>query len=508
MTSLKRRIVNEPVVWFIPAVTFILVFAMAARTPLDSDMFWHLRAGEATWSGGKPLLQDMFSFTRFGQHWINHSWLAQVGMFLLYRCGGYLALGFVTAMLATLSLGLVYPQMEGGPLLRAFVLVLAATVAAPVWSPRPQLASLVFFSAVTYVLYLYKWRGQERLWLLPLLFVVWSNSHGGYILGLLAIGALLVGETLNHGLGRAGEEVIEWNRILKLAGWGFMAGLAAGINPNGAATWSIPFKTVGIGALQESIAEWSSPNFHQLAQQPFFWMLVATLGAAGLSRRQLDGSELVCVAGFAYMAILARRNFGPFALVAAPVLARHISAVIEEQRARHAEKWRQFHADKWKNPDFHLNKHIRLTLNLLIVIILALVAITKLILVSSPAYVNREITRLYPVDASVWIAQAQPVGNLFNEYNWGGYLVWALRDYPVFVDGRTDLFDQPLLETYQLTNAGEPGWQDRLDEFGVNLALVETGSGLAQKLALNPAWENTYTDELAKVFVRRVGGGW
>jgi hypothetical protein len=155
----------------------------------------------------------------------------------------------------------------------------------------------------------------------------------------------------------------------------------------------------------------------------------------------------------------------------------------------------------------HPGTHFRLALNLLIVTTLALVAFGKLFLVSSPAYVNREITRLYPVGALTWITQAQPVGNLFNEYNWGGYLVWTLRDYPVFVDGRTDLFDQPLLETYQLTNAGGPGWQDRLDQFGVNLALVETGSGLARQLALNPAWENTYTDELAKVFVRRVGGG-
>jgi hypothetical protein len=49
------------------------------------------------------------------------------------------------------------------------------------------------------------------------------------------------------------------------------------------------------------------------------------------------------------MAILARRNFGPFALIAAPVLSRHLIALIEEQQAHHAEKWRQFNANKWKN---------------------------------------------------------------------------------------------------------------------------------------------------------------
>jgi hypothetical protein len=144
---------------------------------------------EVIWSGGKPLLEDTFSFTRFGQHWINHSWLAQVSMFLLYRSGGlprprcHGYTGDIESGIGVSPNGrwAVFASVRLGPGSHSWLLR---------FGPRPQLASLVFFSAVTYVLYLYKWRGQERLWLLPLLFVVWSNLHGGYVLGLLAIGAV------------------------------------------------------------------------------------------------------------------------------------------------------------------------------------------------------------------------------------------------------------------------------------------------------------------------------
>ena len=69
-------------------VTGLLVFIMAARTPLDTDFWWHIRAGEVTWQTAKPLLTDQFTFTRQGQPWTNHSWLAEVILYLVFQAGG------------------------------------------------------------------------------------------------------------------------------------------------------------------------------------------------------------------------------------------------------------------------------------------------------------------------------------------------------------------------------------------------------------------------------------
>ena len=303
-------------------VVLLLIAAMAAGTPLDTDMWWHLRAGEVTLTTGQPLLSDLFSFTRSGAAWTNHSWLAQVFLYLLFRLGGFMALGVLVCSLATASMALTYQQMEGPAVLRAFALILSAIVSAPVWSARPQLFSLLLFGLVAYLLHLYKRHQRDRLfWLVPV-FILWSNLHGGYILGLLLIGTMIAGEVLNHLLGNHGEHVLSYPRILRLAGWALLCGVAVLANPNGIRTWLIPFQTVGVQTLQNFVDEWASPDFHQISQQPLLWLLLGLMISAGLARRRWDGSDLVQVSIFAYLALVARRNFGPFAMVAGPVLTR------------------------------------------------------------------------------------------------------------------------------------------------------------------------------------------
>src|SRR5512146_190025 len=89
-------------------ITFLLIFIMAARTPLDSDMFWHLRAGEERLRQGHVLRADILSFSRAGAAGTNPYWIAQVGMALLYNGLGWLGLGGAVAVLATLSMFLVF----------------------------------------------------------------------------------------------------------------------------------------------------------------------------------------------------------------------------------------------------------------------------------------------------------------------------------------------------------------------------------------------------------------
>jgi len=479
---------------------------MAARTPLDSDMWWHMRAGEETLKSGSPITVDTLSHTRMGEPWVNHSWLSQVVLFMLYQTGGFFALGAVVALLAALSFGLVYLQMDGPALLRAFVIILAVPVAAMVWSARPQVVSLVLFGLVGTILFLYKWHHRNYLWTLLIIFVLWSNLHGGYVLGLLLIGSMIIGEIINRVLFRTGKEVLGWKQIGWLTLWGFLAGLVVVINPNGLAMWMIPFKTVGVGVLQELISEWASPDFHQLVQQPFLWLLFATLGIAGLSKRRLDGSDLVSVVGFAYLALLARRNYGPFAMVAAPVLSRHLTTLLSEWRIQAEDEMSgafvRIRNLSQKFDQRSLSPGIKKVINASIIILLSTVALLKLYAVTEPVFVDKYLKEIFPVEAVKWINENQPAGELFNEYNWGGYLTWELRDYPVFVDGRTDLYDNEVLMEYLEIQAGRVGWEETLKEYSVKVVLVEVNSGLAHSLSSNQRWRWAYGDEKAVVFVR------
>lgn len=491
---------------FFLLVALLLIFIIAARTPADSDMWWHLRAGEETLRQGKPLLEDVFSYTRFGQPWINHSWLAEVIMFLAYRAGSFVLLGFGVALLATLSMYIIYLQMEGPALLRSFVLVLGAIVASLVWSPRPQLFSLVLLALVAYLLYLYKWRRRNHLvWFIPV-FLLWSNLHGGFPLGLILIGLMILGEIFNHMMKLQNPEVLDWKRILRLCMWLAAAAIVVLANPNGINTWLIPFRTVNVNALQNLVAEWASPNFHDPAQQLILLLLFGGVASFAFSGRAADGTDLLAFIGFAVMAMVARRNYGPFALVATPIFSRYLYLALQSWRTRASES-------KPRGLLIYLQKYIQSQsrneisprlqhgFNLAIMGLLSIVAAGKMVAVTQPVMVSTAIETQIPLKAVAWIENNHPQGHLLSEYNWGGYLINNLRDYPVFIDGRTDLFgDEIIGEWIQIVQATGQ-YQDLLDEYDVRVVLLYTDRPLVNALR-GAGWKEVYDEDNSSILVR------
>ncbi|WP_298006648.1 MULTISPECIES: hypothetical protein [Anaerolinea] len=479
---------------WVAVVVGVLIFLMAARTPLDSDLWWHLRTGEETLQSGKPVLTDIFSFTRYGSPWINHSWLGQVVLAGLYRLGGYTALTVLVAGLATLSLMLVYRQMSAPPLWRAVVVILAGLVCAPLWTARPQLFSLALFALLLVLLPAFRTERLSPYLVLPPLFAVWSNLHGGYALGFLLLGATLAGQVMDRWL--TPEHAPSWRGIARLAGASALGFLAVALNPNGINMWKIPFQTVGVQILRQAISEWASPDFHDLTQQPFLWMLAGILLTLGISRQRRPAETLLPVLLFTAMGLMARRNFAPFALAAAPLLA---SAGWEALQTAFAPL--SPHLKRYSGASRPVRASLRRSINLTSVGLLAFAAFLKAGLVSHPALVEGAIRQYYPADAVAWMEQHHPTGNLFNEYAWGGYLIWRLPQVPVFVDGRTDLYGDDLLKEWlTLVNAGED-WQNLLEKHGIRLALISPDAPLRHALK-QAGWQEQYADPIAVILAK------
>lgn len=485
--------------WFIPILGLTLVFILAARTPVDSDMWWHLKAGEQTWTTGAPMLVDSFSFSRLGVHWINHSWLSQVGMYLLYRTGGFLALGGAMTLLATTSMGFVYLQMSGPPILKAFLLILGSAVTAVVWSPRPQIVSLVLLALVSTVLFLYKWRNKDHLKWLPVIFLPWSNLHGGFVLGFLLIGAVIAGEIANHLLGNSSPNVLAWKQVRRLILWSLVSAFALLVNPNGFDIWRIPFQTVEVSALQQFVQEWASPDFHELFQQPFLWLLFAILASVAFSRRRMDASDFVVVVLFGYMGLVARRNFGPFGIVALPVLSRYLwSAIQSLGKPETLEPDWQIYTEPAASPP---RPRWQRRINLGIFALLALVAIGKLYAVTYPTMIDAATRATEPVDATDWLVQNHAQGRILNEYNWGGYLDWRLNPPQVFVDGRTDLFGDAVLGEWLTAVQAGDGWQNILAKWQIDTVMIDPQKPLASTLG-GSGWKLLYKDSQAVIYGR------
>jgi hypothetical protein len=474
-------------------ILFALLFALAARIPTDTDTWWHIRSGEYTLSNGM-IYADPFSFTKAGQPWVNHSWGAQIVLYGVWQAAGNLGLAVYTAALATGGMWFVYKMSPGSVYLRAFVLVIGAAAAAVFWSPRPQMLSFFLSAAVLYLLHLYKRRGIDRLWLLPVMVGLWGNLHAGFSIAFIFLGGFTAGEVLNNLFRPTAEHVIPWRGIRRLVLVTAVSAAALVVNPYGLHMLAVPFQTISIGALQNFIQEWNSPNFHDRSTWPFIFLLLGLLGAAGGSRKRLDWTDFLLASGTAFMGLLAGRNIAVFAVAATPVLADHLDALLSERG--------------WViQPARRVTPRMGV-LNAVLAALIVLGAAAKVLLVLDADTVREAQETYLPVKVAEYLRDEDPAGPMFNSYNWGGYLMFMLPDEPVFVDGRTDLYgDEFLTNTYLRTAIGGDGWRETLNRYGIRLVVVEAGSGLARQLRDEPGWSLDYEDAMAAVFTREIMNG-
>jgi hypothetical protein len=478
-------------------VTLLAVLALAVRPSVDSDTWWHLRAGAWMVDHRQILTADPFSLTRQGQPWIYPGWLAQLALYGVYAALSYGGLNLVTGLMVALAFVSLWPVLDAGPLVRAFVLILAASASGIFWSARPQIFTLALAGVFIALLERQRANRGRGWWILPLLMVGWVNLHGGFAVGLMLIGV--------YGLGEGAELVLARRRGLtwaqawtehrpRLLRWGAAGALsvaALALNPAGPVMVLYPFKTLSIGVLRQYIQEWQSPDFHLLQTQPFAWMLILTLVVLAVSKLRPHAAHLLLVALFAWWGLDAARNIGLFAVASAPALARHADDVVRELRPKLAATGQ-------------IPERLARALNLGLGLLVALAALAR-IATQLPDSVNQSaVEATMPVEAVDFLEARPPVGPLFNSYNWGGYILWRLYPgYLSFVDGRTDLFDDQLLTQYLSVWSGDAEWKPVFQEWGIRLVLIEPEAPLAQVLEAN-GWRIVYQD--AKAVILMPGG--
>jgi hypothetical protein len=102
-----------------------------------------------------------------------------------------------------------------------------------------------------------------------------------------------------------------------------------------------------------------------------------------------------------------------------------------------------------------------------------------------------------------WIKDNAPPGKIFNTYGWGGYIIWHLPDYPVYIDGRADVYGDAFMRDFMTIYNTQPGWEAKLQNAGVNLVLVETGSPIANALTEDAHWRLAQSDQFSMLFTRK-----
>lgn len=470
-------------------VTIILVFIILTTPPIDADMWWHLKAGQTMFHQRAILTSDPFSFTRFGHTWVNAFWVSDLILYCLYKVGGFHVLIGLVALVGVLILLMIYNRSKRSYFIRSIIILLAAISISPQWTARPQIFSFLLFTLLLIWLEKRKSGNSPPLYFLPLLFIVWVNVHGGFIWGFLLLFATMVGSLL--------EKLIHSETVLnkvstelkQLVLWTSISVVAILFNPNGISIWRLPFYTISVSI--KAIQEWSAPNFHSLEMQPFLWMIFLLIVGYALSPKKHGLVEILPCIGFIYMAFISQRNIPIAVIVITPILIDLLGEISTSIRISH-------NLPQPSKQKASLSIRGTKIINSAIIILLLIAASLRFYIQLLPEFIKEK----YPVNAVQAIRSIHPKGNMFNSYNWGGYLIWSLPEYPVFIDGRADLYGESLInEWWDIVN-GNANALSLLDKYQINLIILEPDWPIIDRLR-NSHWTVIFKDDHSIVMTRQ-----
>jgi hypothetical protein len=466
-----------------PLAFFLMIFALAVRQSafIDPDLWWHLQTGQDIVASRAIPQTDIYSFTKAGSEWVTHEWLSEVLIYAVYRVSGWAGLLAVFSGFITAAFYLVYRRSTGKPYIAAFAILLAVAASSPLFGVRPQMITLLLASTFIAFLTSYSNDGKSRrlYWMVPLM-LLWVNLHAGYALGLGLIGLYLVSIAIDR----------KWDLIPRLLMTLIACAAVVPLNPNGFRMFSYPLETLRSPSMAAFIQEWASPNFHQPMFLPlalFIFLLVAVLA---LSSKRLRASEvfLLFVTGLA--ALRSARHIPIFALIATPIFAQQVWELIV------ARGWElRLIAQQGSEP----RTAVLLAVLLLLAPAVLDIALIKHFVTNQAVYEAKN----YPQAAVNFLESKKLPGPIYNRYGWGGYLIRRFHGaYPVYIDGRADVYgDQFMYEAFN-TYDGGTGWFEPLDRLSIGTVLISPDAPLASLLRNDQEWLKVYEDEQAIIFTR------
>jgi len=476
----------------------LLIFAGAAQPITDTDFWWHLRTGQHIVKTKSIPHADIFSTIAFGKEWVAHEWLAEVVTYSIFRMLGLGGVIVVFSLILTTAFWITYERCRkrtGHPYFAVFAVLLGAVASISTWGVRPHIISLLFASI--FISFLDRYSRREEMasiwWLAPLM-VLWANMHAGYVLGLALIALTIVGLSVNRFLVPSDRQINDWRRVKLLCWLLIVCAALVMVNPNGARMYSYPFETFRSPAMMRYIEEWKSPNFHEARFQGLALLLLATFCALALSKKRARPSELLFVAFGAWATLRSARNVWFFALVAIPQLAEHSWIWVTSYG-----RWRWLTvAEKRDHSGTYSFKLIINVALLMLCTTLVILGVQRAI-AKQPAIDAQE----FPVAAIDFLRSQKLARPIFNEYDWGGYLIWTLYpEYRVYIDGRADVYGDQMVEEFLRAHDGKPGWRELLERDGIHTVLIRPDIPLASLLRIDTAWQKVFEDKQAVIFVR------
>jgi len=473
---------------FTTAATYQLLHLTALTDP---DLWWHLSTG--SWILQNHAIPRTAIFSQFPSlPWVDSSWAFDLLTALCMRIWGLSGLP-VLLMLLQVAIAIAIFTLAGGRrnFWPAVILsVLAQYSIAPI-SPRPAMCSLVLLSCELMLLLNARRTGDPRsLFWLPLVFVIWVNLDRQFCYGLVVLALFWMAIVIEQLCRRQGITWFETGLpdipiVMTSAAVGASL-LATILSPYGYRSYLPAWLNATNSASDRFFPGLHSMRFRR--PQDYLLMLLAMTAFFALGRRRSRDLFLISLLAISAVISFRYQRDNWLVLVAAVAI---VGNAIPAATTAPAEARQKLRLQKLTTTAF-----------VFLVIVMLVLRLPGKNDVHSGELLLLKIGRTFPISAADYIRQNRLPQPLFNAYAWGGFLTWALPEYPVLIDGRTDLYGDAInLPYFQATNATIP-----LESYPAfpqaQTILLEANSPMAQALSTLPGFRIAYKDDVAVVLVR------
>ena len=520
-------------------LALVYAFLSGFHTLFDLDMGWHLATGRYVVEHHAVPSTDILSYTSRGAEWI-YPPFAGVLFYGIYSAFGYAGLTWFCALALAALVALLVRGCSGRDSIAAAALAIMAVPTLTVrMAPRPDLFSHLFFAI--FLVQLWRFcrggagvsgveaehdegagfarRARYGLWILPAVMLLWVNVHPGFIAGLGVVVAYLLMEGLEFAFRSRATALLRlhqawpalaltlvatlmnpfgfkiYKSALGLAGLQSAATGGASLGPSIRELWAVP---ISLASVTQAL-DWRNPG------SSYWWLAIIALAVIGFAlwRRELGAALLMAVA--LYGSIEHVRYQGFFAITAVVVG----SSILPEAFARLR--------DISGKSSVRRTGLVR-TLTVIAAGALCLVTCVRIVdLISSRAQVVADSGTLFgageswwfPERAAAFIRREKLPGNIWQDYNLGGFTAWRLGpEYGDFIDGRNvDPAVWKELQGFISSPPDSPLWEAEADRRGINvlfspLVRFNGGSPDSMSLCQSHQWRPVYLDETSIVLLR------
>lgn len=485
--------------FMVPAFLLFVILPGTKRLFTDGDTGWHIRAGEWILQHGAVPKTDLFSFTKPHDAWFAWEWGWDLCFAMVHQFWGLAGVAFINACLLCVISVLLFRLIRrccDNDVLSLLFTIIAMCGSTIHWLARPHLLSWVFVLVFLHVLVSAE-QGRVRLlaWL-PVLMLLWTNLHGGFVVGIIIILAAALGEACRA---LTAAQPSCFSACSKAKPYLLCSGAciaATFVNPY---TWRLHehvFSYLSDSKLLDNIVEYQSISFHHGAALFFECMLLLGGGSVWWCVRCGKLTAAILTVLWAHLALLSGRNIPLFMFVASPWAACMFRDLLSSAKvAPYLSRFTNTASEICKDlRPFERIGHLHVASGLTVALMAVLFAAGK------PGFEAQFNATLFPIQAVPALSKLVKT-RVFTYDQWGDYLIY--RFYPdarVFMDGRSDFYGHDFVDTYlQLMNA-DYRWESDLKRYAIETVVLKPDAPLAKVLKQSHEWTLLFDNGSVLVF--------